>query len=65
MDLKSQDGLGFSGDIPSNVQVTLDIYHYRDGKLIAHVKPYANASLLEKLIFHISCGKLINLTRGV
>lgn len=57
--------LGFrdSKETP-NVQVTLDVYHYRDGKLIAHIKPYAMASLFEKIVFHISCGKIINLTRS-
>lgn len=41
---------------------TCEIFVYRDGKLIHHVKPYSTASLFEKFLFKIG---LINLSRGV
>jgi len=56
MDLGTSDGK----EIPK-VEVTLDIYHYRDGKLLEHVSPYSKASLLERVLFHVG---LKNLTRS-
>jgi len=48
-------------DENQKVTVTCEIFHYRDGILIDHVKPYTEASLFEKLLFHIG---LKNLTRS-
>jgi len=48
--------------VPQKTMVLLTIEHYRDGKLINLVKPYATASLTDKILFHLG---LKNLTRGL
>lgn len=45
----------------SKVTVTCDIYHYRNGKLLEHVRPYSEASTFEKVLYHLG---LKNFTRS-
>jgi hypothetical protein len=48
-------------EVNAKTKVILDIYHYRNGNLINHVKPYENATLFEKLLHFVG---LKNLTRS-
>ena len=50
--------------VGNNVEVLLTIHGTKNGKPFV-IKPYKRASLSEKFLYHISGGRLVNLTRGV